>query len=709
MQYLVNGAFPRHAPVYRVSFDGVLPPVEDLRPNVDIDSLRRTSEVKGKYDLGSFTGPLTLYCKTLFAMGQTNVARCLDGILVKIQKQISKLRINTAYIDDYIRKQLKYIHNYFFVKVSSNVANMLMCHLHTLGGPSPYTEDQIVKDIDSWVKGEIDNMPREWIQGELDRLFAATRRVHQSLSLNFDQYCTDVMRWATSGGAPASEIMGTKVRSKWAWGFSRLSDWAKDTPGRQIIAESYATTGHYTVALKREPAKTREIISGPMGSHIRQSYLLYRNQEWDLPSPAFKQDAYQAFMDKQYASYCSIDGDRFDHNVPKWLVMDIVSRMAFDDETRKVVALELEHLDQARLVYHTHEWKWEHGLLSGWRMTSLLGTIVSHLAARWIKERTKYVFSHVVLGDDIILCSDIDDLRVTECVKAYQDFGIPANPSKSVSGRVGEFLRKVSTPQGILGYPGLALKSVFYASPWLNQYQRSVQSEIAHGWWTFVSRVLPHRRNNRVIFSLIERMRRDVWFSEDEFYKWIQTPMCMGGGGTLETSEQSYWLAYLVNTEKTLNREAYFFSIFGIGNSEIHRTHRFKRIRPSKYSFQHFDRDIPTKPIIPDNINKTITIMRWYFLNKPNSYLTRAGIKFSKSVRGLTNTKLLELLLGQSDRLTSVISLLHVGEQMSNKLNSIVQMISVLRPRGPTSSLIGDAYLYLERFLENKMYPLITW
>lgn len=709
VQYLVNGGFPKCAPVYRVEFDGAFPDIEELRPNVEIDGLVRTRESSVRYNLGSFSSPLSFYYKIIGKLGQVNISRCLDGILTKISKLIIQKAIPVQCVDDFVRKHLKHIHNYFFERISGNIGNMLLCHLHTLGGPAPYTNEQICKDIDSWVKGEIDTIPREWIEPRLCEIFSSLKRSHQSTKLTFDQYCSDVIRWATGGGAPASMMFGHKVRSKWAWGFSRMGDWDGEDPGRDIVKEAHDTGGMYTVALKREPAKTREIISGPMGSHIRQSYLLYRNEEWDLPSPAFNSAAYQAFMDKQYRSYCSIDGERFDHNVPKWFVLEFVKKLGFDSETNRVVEMELEHLQNAKLVFHNRTWKWEHGLLSGWRITSLLGTVISHLAAKWIREETRYFFSHVVLGDDIILCSDIDDLEVGKCVRAYRSFGIPANPSKSVAGKFGEFLRKISTPVGIIGYPALALKSVYYASPWLDQYQRSVQSEIASGWWTFVSRVLPHRRENSVILYLIDRMRKDVWFTEDEFYKWVQTPMCMGGGGTLETSEQRYWLAYLTNSQERLNREEYFYSIFGIGDKKVFRKHSFKRIIPSNRSLGASERDIPVRPTIGENVNKTLVIMRWYFNQYPNSYLTKNGITFSKSVRGLSNTKLLELLLGQSDRLTSVVSLLHVGEQLSNKLSDLVNMISTLRPRGPTSSLVGDMYLYLERFLENKSYPLITW
>lgn len=697
--------------MYRISFDGLFPTQEGLRPNVEVSDLVRTEEKSGrlKLDLGSFTSALNYYYRALSIAGQVNVARCLQGILTSITKLFSKLGKPREYLDDYIRKQLKHVHNYFFTQINDNRGSMLLCHLHTLGGPAPYDDKQIVDDIDSWVKGKIDSFPKEWTLGKLDKIFSGTKRLHQNCALTFREYCSDVMRWATSGGAPAAYIGGEKYRTKWAWGFSRLADWKSSDPGREIYTEGLNTGGVYTVALKREPSKTREIISGPMGSHLRQSYLLYRTSGWDLPSPAFTKAPYSYYLDKQYASYCSIDGDRFDHNVPQWYVMEFVARLGFDEETRRIVELELEHLGRAELVYKKHRWKWEHGLLSGWRLTSLLGTTISHIAAQFIKERTGYYFTHIVLGDDIVMCSDIDDLDVDQCVEAYRQFGIPSNVSKSVSGVTGEFLRKLATPEGVFGYPALALKSVFYASPWLDRYDRSVQSEIAMGWWTFCSRIMAHRTSNKIIMDVIRRMKLDIWFPENEFYRWVQTPLCLGGGGTLETSEDRYWLAQLVNCGDKLDRGAYFYSLFGLGNKSDHRKYIFRKISPSNHALSLYNKNIPLRPTIPQNVNKTITIMRWYLEEEPNSFLQKAGFRFSKSIRGLSSTKLLEVLLGQGSKLTSVVSLLHVGEQLSDNLNSVMSIISAIRPTGPVSQVLADMYLYVERFLENKEVAYVTW
>jgi hypothetical protein len=204
-------------------------------------------------------------------------------------------------------------------------------------------------------------------------------------------------------------------------------------------------------------------------------------------------------------------------------------------------------------------------------------------------------------------------------------------------------------------------------------------------------------------------MGKDIWFREDEFYKWVQTPMCLGGGGVMETSAQQYWLAYLTNVSKNIDREAYFYSIFGIGDKKIHRKYSFKKMVPSNIHYRFDSSNIPIRPSIPESVNKTKTIMRWYFLQLPNSYLQKQGIFFSKSLRGLTNTKLMELMLGQSDKMTSVVSLLHVGEQMSEKIGGLTQMISSMRPRGPVSKLVPDMYMYMERFLSNKRYALVTW
>lgn len=82
-----------------------------------------------------------------------------------------------------------------------------------------------------------------------------------STALPFDEFCKDVVRWGTSGGAPTVEILGQKQRSKWAWGFKTITDAADPTKltnvNPYVVASKMPNLSK--VALKEEPKKTREI------------------------------------------------------------------------------------------------------------------------------------------------------------------------------------------------------------------------------------------------------------------------------------------------------------------------------------------------------------------------------------------------------------------------------------------------------------------
>nr|WNK88954.1 RNA-dependent RNA polymerase [Molussus totiviridae 3] len=81
------------------------------------------------------------------------------------------------------------------------------------------------------------------------------------------------------------------------------------------------------VALKEEPAKTREIITTPMASYLRQSYLVYCWGKLKLNTPIGKRTFLAHFQRTQYRNYCALDGDRFDQTIPASFIKLIVAKL----------------------------------------------------------------------------------------------------------------------------------------------------------------------------------------------------------------------------------------------------------------------------------------------------------------------------------------------------------------------------------------------
>lgn len=96
--------------------------------------------------------------------------------------------------------------------------------------------------------------------------------------------------------------------------------------------------------------------------------------------------------------YGSIEGERFDHSIPKQFIMGIVERLGgLDEKTKNVTKEELEHMDELIVTWGKRSWKWQRGLLSGWRLTSIIGSLISYCEAEYILEKTVW---HYTLRSD---------------------------------------------------------------------------------------------------------------------------------------------------------------------------------------------------------------------------------------------------------------------------------------------------------------------
>lgn len=341
--YQTFGPVDFNSGLLRVSLDGAilddLKSPEKVRPNVSgLDELRRLKTViYNKVDsniytrLGSFCGAYQMIVSCLIKMKQTNILHTIRGIFNTICKSSYSNNVQQDHMDDYIRQKMKKLSSWALERVSQNPGYMFLMHLHQLGGRAPYTEQQIYDDIDSWVgevKGKIDDN-RDYILDRLDHYMNTWPRHDSNMEhLSFGSFCYDLQRWATSGGAPKVEYENEKYRTKWMWGFVN-GKYDTLTPkdmssfeerGLKMYSVALKSGNVCNVALKEEAAKTREIITTPMASYLRQSYLLYRwGKPRHLDSPIASSAWLSKFNSTLYSWYGAIDGDRFDHTVPNGL------------------------------------------------------------------------------------------------------------------------------------------------------------------------------------------------------------------------------------------------------------------------------------------------------------------------------------------------------------------------------------------------------
>lgn len=545
---------PSPQPVYQVDFSDLdIKYPDNPGTNVEVDKLRRLRVTTPRWwpVWGSFGPPLFLYYKMICASGQVNVGRSLLGLFFKISNRLRSL-INHGWdpntCDDFFRSALKSVSSWAFKRVfSKGPAYMLLTHLHALGGPAPYTQEQIISDITNWVSSEGKGVDMPLFEKCLDKVIIDWYRGEPEGSLSFAEYCDDVMRWGTSGGAPKSTFLGSTYRTKWAWGLSRVMDDEGRYTGGGIYKQALAARRTAIVALKREPTKTREVIATGMASYLRQSYLLYRWGKPVVDSPISNSSWLPTFQQYSHAWYGCIDGERFDQSIPADVVYAIIDRLGrLDDECRMVAGAEMDDLNNLRVEYNGMSWPWRGGLLSGWRLTSLVGTLVSMAAAEYIIESTQMTgaIRYGMMGDDLVLFSDTKSLTPAQLAEGYAQFGLHVNIHKTTSGPVGEFLRKTVSQQGCIGYPALGLRSVVYASPWVSGYTFSEEVELSNSWLTFYSRMLPHTTNVVLFTSVTQAVmvkHLSNAFGRKDWTSWLATPISAGGGGPMEWSVPEKW------------------------------------------------------------------------------------------------------------------------------------------------------------------------
>lgn len=523
-----------------------------------VDAIRRNRKrwVK-KQKVGSvFDQPLSFYFGQIGRLCENKNNDTLNLLsLIKIGlKSIQDLVYDSPLVhvyDDIIRQFLSKIDDITFINsYNSRYMSQTLTLLHgisTCGGPRSWTSDEIHEQITDWIVGEREKGTPESVEfrrsciKEFVREWSMGGELLED-KLSFEEYTTDPMRWATSGGAPAIDLAGNKVRSKWAWAINELEH------GGNIYSKSKKTNQISMVALKEEK-KTRTVITTPLPSYLRQCYILYRFGRAPIRSTMSSPDLVSYLARCKPKWYMSIDASKFDHGVSKSFIKYFFECLRnvekLDDELRNLIDEELESLDNLEVGFENKIYKYENGLLSGWRMTTLIGSLYSEIVCKYLKAELNFDFDYIVQGDDIILFSGrtLNKDKILECC---HNFGLNTNSSKTTCGNFGEFLKYRYSNEEISGYPGRAVRSIFYANPWLDGTIETKPQEVATKWYTLIGRMMvssnlymstQHKKN---FFGC---MANDInsWSGKnsriEQVFDALRTPISMGGLAMLENSD----------------------------------------------------------------------------------------------------------------------------------------------------------------------------
>lgn len=421
--------------------------------------------------------------------------------------------------------------------------------LNTCGAPRRISDDEVHDGVKEWVQGKVDlfarhvGWSRRWLDGFIRQWFAQLDS-RADVKLSFWEFLDDPTRWATSGSAPTVNVGEVKFRNKWAWAadiidkYGSVSEWWKKG-GRHRPEDNY----YAQVALKEESTKVRLVLAAPIGSHLRQSYVLdYLQAPEHLNSTVSHPDITMELA-KGWTSLCGLDASKFDHNVPGWFVTYFWRRIGFEAKKRGLHSLVMAATEEAeaieKLFVRTPKGKvkYHKGILSGWRVTSLLDSVISQCCCDWIADHTDTPFHFMVQGDDIMLHSS-GLLDADKIVEEASSLGMIVNRAKSTTGLSGEFLKYLYLPSGVVGYPARALRAIFWANPWLPELQSKTAKQVTTSWMTYRSRMLPYlgaRGYDRRLWDslVIGDLRR--WAGCDPGWSlYLDTPGSVGGGCALE-------------------------------------------------------------------------------------------------------------------------------------------------------------------------------
>lgn len=238
---------------------------------------------------------------------------------------------------------------------------------------------------------------------------------------------------------------------------------------------------------KNELGKTRAIANTNILSHyimtlIYTIFLMFAKERNDpelyaLLNPNAQNKLFADISEKMSLGYVSnsIDQSHFDWNVRKYQILSVSENIfKLTDHFDNEVNLILDRINNGLVKTKIGVLRHEDGLLSGWKTTSLFGSIINKLQATVIEEIAQEIeplFDLAVLkaymGDDVIhIYRYRRDAMLINSL--YKTSGLEVSYSKTIiSNAKAEFLRTQIYPGNVkLGYPGRAVTSIFISKPW---------------------------------------------------------------------------------------------------------------------------------------------------------------------------------------------------------------------------------------------------
>jgi hypothetical protein len=174
-------------------------------------------------------------------------------------------------------------------------------------------------------------------------------------------------------------------------------------------------------------------------------------------------------------SYVSIDQSGFDKNQNKKLVVYAIKKLlnylSVDNHPDLKIISDVEVESLANVVLcdvagGSYNMKWTKGLLSGYKLTAIIGSILNASAAKTVMDDYGFrLIDGVFQGDDAICVLD-RNMHKEVLVDGYSKLGLTTNPSKtSISNTNFDFLHEFHINDRVHGLPARIFKSILWKKP----------------------------------------------------------------------------------------------------------------------------------------------------------------------------------------------------------------------------------------------------
>lgn len=374
-----------------------------------------------------------------------------------------------------------------------------LVNLERLNDFLPYKEeDDFVDDIKDWVQRKPfhswNGNEDEWyerFEKTLKDLLLRSGKKRPDKVMSVDEFIKNGDVWCTSGSGFEPESEKLKVedkyrdkifdvkKNKWSvrWGLSNYKVKRLMFKRRKQICKAVQ---------KSEPGKVRAVISSDLALYLKMSYVSTFLEKCLAGSNLStlwmtKEDRFKLWQSMGYDGTwrMPLDQSEFDKNVSyrQIAIMLKVIRWYLDymnapEDMIEIMDLIIYALDGGYVIIGGHKIPILNGILSGWRWTALLDTLVNLvevlMAQQWVHENSNIKIDFKGLnaqGDD-----DWFKFRYRrEAIAmwlAYESFGLDVNPGKFFLSKTrDEYLRRVLDNDVITGYPARSVTSICFRNP----------------------------------------------------------------------------------------------------------------------------------------------------------------------------------------------------------------------------------------------------